>query len=335
MPPTATGTAILFASSAGATAADDGMFAKAIERHLPAPKTSHVTVFKRIQEEIHGVSYGQQTPGYYDSIVGDFFFNGSPSAVTPPPPSKPEPETPVRKESYLNPKDGAVYVPLGPGRSRMGCPGEGAICDQDEFPAHDVEIARSFWIGQTKVTTGAFFKLMGRLPSRPPAPGAAPDQTASRPPSNPNMPVGYATYADATGYCSAIGGRLPTEAEWEYAMRAGDTGSQPEPLGDYAWYRDNSGNRTHPVQSKKPNAFGIYDFLGLEWEWVSDYFASYAAGEVRDPHGPVSGSRRVLRGGSIKNGPEHVRYSDRIGVDPATGSQDFGFRCVLTNVPSK
>ena len=120
--------------------------------------------------------------------------------------------------------------------------------------------------------------------------------------------------------------RLPTEAEWEYAARAGTSGDRySEDLDAIAWYEDNSGDRTHPVGQKAPNAWGLYDMLGNVWEWVEDRFGDYRGGSVKDPRGPKKGTTRVVRGGSWFLSARYYRASMRTNRFP--GSADFlGFR---------
>jgi formylglycine-generating enzyme required for sulfatase activity len=121
--------------------------------------------------------------------------------------------------------------------------------------------------------------------------------------------------------------RLPTEAEWEYAVRAkyhfGDNESQ---LSDYAWYNSNSGNETKPVGQKKPNAFGLYDMHGNVWEWCQDWYGSYASGNQTDPQGPTSGSIRVIRGGSWINTATDTRAANRGNSNPGLRINYIGFR---------
>ena len=120
--------------------------------------------------------------------------------------------------------------------------------------------------------------------------------------------------------------RLPTEAEWEYACRAGTTGARYGKLGEVAWYEDNSDGETHRVGTKAPNAWGLYDMLGNVWEWCQDWHGSYPSGPVTDPTGPSAGSDRVDRGGSWGNGARNVRAAIRLYFLPGHRGGSVGFR---------
>ena len=132
---------------------------------------------------------------------------------------------------------------------------------------------------------------------------------------------------EAQAYCQAVGGRLPTEAEWEYAARAGSVQSRYGDIDRIAWYAGNSGIRTHEVAQKQPNAFGLYDVLGNVWEWTADWYGGYTPGSAVDPAGPVSGQYRALRGGSWFVVPGFARVSVRIRVGPGDRSDVIGLRC--------
>jgi len=130
--------------------------------------------------------------------------------------------------------------------------------------------------------------------------------------------------------------RLPTEAEWEYACRAGTTtdysyGNDPAQLGDYAWFLDNANFMTHPVGQKLANPWGLYDMHGNVWEWCSDWMGAYDAAPATDPTGPSSGTQRVLRGGSWFNFAINARCSYRVGLEPNSLNPNIGLRLVLEN----
>ena len=125
---------------------------------------------------------------------------------------------------------------------------------------------------------------------------------------------------------SCPGFRLPTEAEWEYACRAGTTGARYGNLDDVAWYSSNSGSTTHPVRRKQPNAWGLYDTLGNVFEWCWDWWDTYPSGVVTDPVGPGSGSYRVGRGGSWSGGAQFARAAYRGRWTPGRRFVNLGFR---------
>jgi formylglycine-generating enzyme required for sulfatase activity len=139
--------------------------------------------------------------------------------------------------------------------------------------------------------------------------------------------------------------RLPTEAEWEYACRAGTTGEHAGKLDEMAWYYNNAGdqtlsgewtaeklktnnNRTHQVGTKKPNAWGLYDMHGNVWEWVQDWFGKYPEGAVTDPTGGISGSHRIFRGGSLGFPAGDIRSAKRGYLTPTERNANVGFRLV-------
>ena len=125
--------------------------------------------------------------------------------------------------------------------------------------------------------------------------------------------------------------RLPTEAEWEYAARAGTSGDRySEDLDAIMWYSANSRKRSHPVGEKAPNAWGLHDMLGNVWEWVEDWYGGYPGGSVTDPRGPVSGSKRVVRGGSWSGVAGVCRASYRVRRSPGDRGRDLGFRLLRT-----
>ncbi len=201
--------------------------------------------------------------------------------------------------------------------------------DSDERPVHRVRITRPFYLGTTEVTQAQYEQVMGENPGYFTG--------------DPRRPVEQASWDDAQEFCRRLSQkegkeyRLPTEAEWEYACRAGTTtrfsfGDDEARLGDYAWYDDNSGNSTHPVGQKRPNPWGLYDMHGNVWEWCADRYAEdyYAESPPDDPVGPSSGLVRVLRGGSWNYGPNYARSADRSRYTPVLRFANDGFRAART-----
>jgi serine/threonine-protein kinase len=213
----------------------------------------------------------------------------------------------------VNPKDGLRYVWIPPGTFTMGCSAADSECYANEKPAHKVTITKGFWLGQTEVTQAAYQRVVGTNPSY--FKGAS-------------LPVEEVGWDEAQAYCQAVGGRLPTEAEWENAARAGSGWSRYGDIEHIAWYSSNIGGHTQEVAQKEANAWGLYDMLGNVWEWTADWYGEYARDSAVDPAGPTSGQSRALRGGSWKNDPRNVRVSGRTGYGPSYRSGGIGLRCV-------
>jgi formylglycine-generating enzyme required for sulfatase activity len=177
-------------------------------------------------------------------------------------------------------------------------------------------ISKGFWMGQTEVTQAAYQRVMRRNPSL--FKGA-------------KLPVENVPWDEARSYCQEADMRLPTEAEWEYAARAGSTGARSGDRDAVTWHNGNAQGKTHEVAGKQPNPWGLYDMFGNVWEWVADWYADYAPGNATDPQGPSSGTSRSVRGGSWfgKDGSvgRVARLSYRYGLGPAVRSNDVGVRC--------
>jgi formylglycine-generating enzyme required for sulfatase activity len=147
-----------------------------------------------------------------------------------------------------------------------------------------------------------------------------------------DRPVIYVSWNDANDFCKWLSAKigeyvhLPTEAQWEYACRAGTTGDRYGKLDEIAWYKDNSDGKTHPVAQKKPNAFGFYDMLGNAGEWCNDFYGKYPKKAVVNPTGPKDGTLRVLRGGSWFSFGRDCRSANRLRNDPAYRYFNTGFR---------
>jgi len=193
-----------------------------------------------------------------------------------------------------------------------------------EQPVHTVRISKSFWLGKTEVTQGLWQAVMGSNPS-----GFKKGDT---------YPVEMVSWDDCQSFITKlnqmVGGnnfRLPTEAEWEYACRAGTTGDRYGDLDAIAWYSSNSGNTTHPVGQKQVNGWGLFDTLGNVYEWCQDWYGTYSSGYQTDPTGPASGAYRMLRGGSWLFYANFVRSAHRDIHRPGWRSDNIGFRLARTN----
>jgi formylglycine-generating enzyme required for sulfatase activity len=214
-------------------------------------------------------------------------------------------------QRWVNPADGLGYVWTPPGVLGMGAPEGDAEAAGHERPRHVVDITHGFWIAETPVTQAAWERVMGSKPSAYPGP---------------DRPVEQVSWEEAAAYCAKVGGRLPTEAEWEYAARAGSLEPRYGTLDAIAWYGANSGGQTAQVRRKEPNAWGLCDTLGNVWEWVEDWYGPYARGRQKDPRGPAAGVFRALRGGSWYAPADQVRVSSRHFIVPGFRSNDVGFR---------
>jgi formylglycine-generating enzyme required for sulfatase activity len=234
------------------------------------------------------------------------------------------------------------------GTYTLGCTaGQGGDCSDDEKPARKVTLSRSVYMGETEVTQGLYQRLMGSNPSYFSACGS-------------NCPVDHVSWYDvvklanklsaAEGLesCYVINGesvswakgpaclgyRLPTEAEWEVSARGGGDAKYAggNELSAVGWFDSNSGSQTHPVGQKQANAYDLHDMSGNVWEWVWDWYdnSAYAAGAVRDPLGPASGSYRVLRGGSWINVPQRARVAYRNYDTPGFRNYALGVRLLRT-----
>ena len=216
-----------------------------------------------------------------------------------------------------------------PGTFQMGC-STGSIqyaCDPPELPVHQVTLTNAFYMGRYEVTQAQWQAKMGSNPS------SFTSASAQVPAAQvPNRPVEQVSWNTIRGYLGATGMRLPTEAEWEYACRAGTNtpfynGSTDDgTVGALAWHSQTSGNQTRPVGGKAANALGLHDMLGNVWEWVEDWYGSYSPTPQTDPTGPASASNRVLRGGAWNNITIFVRSSFRGNDTPGIADRSFGFR---------
>ena len=237
---------------------------------------------------------------------------------------------------FSNPTS-VVKIPAG--TFTMGCTSEQGIdCNDIEKPAHQVTISKDFYLMENEVTQALYERVMGENPSR--FKGA-------------NRPVEHVSWYDAVKFCNKLsqmegldqcytingsdvswsnkscnGWRLPTEAEWEYAARGGQSYKYAgnNNVDEVAWYGGNSGDETHPVGQKKPNGFGLYDMSGNVAEWVWDWNGEYSSQSGTDLVGPSSGTYRVFRGGGWDSSAGNTRVSHRYWIRPGYVIFGNGFR---------
>jgi len=197
-----------------------------------------------------------------------------------------------------------------------------AVHHQDDEMLHKVTLTKDYWISKCQITKAQYKTVIGSNPS---------DSAIGD-----NYPVNMVDWNEAVAFCNAVGGRLPTEAEWEFAARGGKLSkgyiySGSNDLNAVAWYIANSGGTTHPVGQKAPNELGIYDMSGNVWEWCSDWYGEtyYNSGSQTDPTGPGSGSYRVFRGGSWDFDALSCRVADRYCYLPSFRDGSLGFRVVF------
>jgi formylglycine-generating enzyme required for sulfatase activity len=215
-------------------------------------------------------------------------------------------------DSKVNPMDGLTYVWIPPGNFTKGCSPGDKQCFPDESPSRKIVLTKGFWLSRTEVPQSAFEHIMEYNPSVF---------------QGSDLPVEYVSWVEADEYCTAIGGRLPTDAEWEYAARAGSSGSRYGNLDEIAWYYGNSHFSTHPVGTKKPNAFGLYDMLGNVVEWTHTFYWVQRNQENINPTGPSYAEYKELRGGGWWDDAKLVRVSYRRHFETTDIDYNIGFRC--------
>ncbi len=259
-----------------------------------------------------------------------------------------------------NTRDGLKYVWVPAGTYMMGCSAGDNDCLDDEKPAHSVTISSGFWMGQTEITAGAFKHFVAETGHAMPKEPTFGDRSLNPGMNDNSMPMVGLSWATAQAFCTWAGGRLPTEAEWEYAARAGSNGPRYGDVEDISWGADNSGkshldstalwtndqktyfdkladngNGLHDVMMKRPNAWGFFDILGNASEWVQDWYDEnyYKTSPNTDPGGPANGEKRVLRSWNWFSSPFSIRSSHRGPTDPTSEGNACGARCVMANLP--
>ena len=289
----------------------------------------------------------RQSVGRWAAVLAAALFLGAPGCSSEP--GAPAPVQKAKAPAAATPADGAVpawakvsqwqidearkagvpaakELDLGGGVTmKLALIPAGKFMMGEEKNQHEVTISKPFYMGVTEVTQAQYEAVMGTNPSH--FKGAT-------------NPVDKVSWNDAAQFCKKLSEEtrravcLPTEAEWEYACRAGTKtrfsfGDEDSILGDYAWYDSNSSSMTHPVGQKRPNAWGLFDMHGNVWEWCADWYGDYPKGAATDPQGPASAPDRVLRGGGWGDGPQGCRSADRCRIGPGYRVSSIGFRVAV------
>jgi formylglycine-generating enzyme required for sulfatase activity len=220
---------------------------------------------------------------------------------------------------------------LNPGAFTMGSPSDEEFRNKAEGPQTHVTLTKGFWLAKTELTQAQYESITGQNPSTFKNIG-------------PDAPVENVSWIDAMAYCEKLNQRergagrlpegysytLPTEAQWEYACRAGTATAYTSDPGATAWYDNNSTQTTHPVAQKRPNRWGFHDITGNIIEWCYDWYGNYPGGSVTDPTGPRHGYYRIARGGSWRTEERTCRSAARSGGSAARLDYTIGFRLALS-----
>jgi formylglycine-generating enzyme required for sulfatase activity len=303
-------------NSASDVGEDSGPYAQALASELIRPRQDHLTLFQNVKERVISATGGTQWPWESNGLLR-FYFVDKPLAQR-------ETSASVSPPLELPTRIGIQFVRIPAGEFQMGS-NKGAA---DERPVHRVRISAPFYLGKYEVTQAQWEAVMGTNPSHFTG--------------NPNRPVTNVSWEDVQEFIKRLNQqegwevcRLPTEAQWEYAARAGTTTERYGDVGAIAWYGENSGKETHAVGQKRPNAWGLYDMLGNMVEWCLDGRRDYTADAVIDPMGRTdAGAERAVRGACWSASARCVRAADRFWFYPVVRDDHLGFRCTSSG-PSK
>lgn len=356
------GTFITYSTSPGKTASDgkarNSPYTSALLQAIREPGLPIEQVFKKVRQRLTHETGGKQIPWELSSLQGDFYFSRGPISslvdaedskdvsvtkpvvVKKPTTTEPTPLVvqkaadvamgplpsmpPTDGKTFISSTLGAKFTLIPAGTFTMGSPSteEGRYAGEIQ---HRVTISRSFYMQTTEVTQGQWRQVMGSNPSHFISCGD-------------DCPVENISWNDVQEFIRKLNSRegkgkyrLPTEAEWEYAVRAGSEDARYGDIDSIAWYYRNANQKTHSVGQKRPNAWGLYDMLGNVKEWCQDWYGYYTANSVTDPEGPSSGSNRVVRGGAFDDSASSARAATRNDYIPDRGGYvTVGFRLLRT-----
>ncbi|HXP83254.1 MAG TPA: SUMF1/EgtB/PvdO family nonheme iron enzyme [Bryobacteraceae bacterium] len=303
-----------------------GLYTEEVAAQIDKPGLLALDVFQQASTNVTRQTGLRQNPFVNSTLISEFYFHAPLPQPPPPPPAPPS--------IISNRRDREEYVYIPPGKFKMGCVPADTRCEPGEKPQHEVTISKGFYLGRTEVEVRAYQRFVDAKKLKMPS---APLEYHGWK-TNTNFPMVMVKWEQARDYCAWAGGRLPTEAEWEYAARGGAS-EEVYPLNDEnsrdkANFYGKGGNDTFegvaPVRSFDANPYNLFDMAGNVWEWVEDWYDPkyYAQSPDTDPRGPDMGKEHVARGGSFDSDPkQHLRLSFR---RPQGMAQfNVGFRCIL------
>lgn len=356
---------VSYATSPDSVAADgegrNGVYTKNLLRYMQTPGLSVEDMFKQVRVSVLQETGQQQRPWELSSLTRSFSFAGGtgappssspvlfeprpqvpekapvvaanpPQFAPPPPPQRPPAQSAPVSSSAKAGKTlvnslNMEFVLIPPGEFTMGA--EGTI----GIPPHRVVISRPFYMGKHEVTQGQWVAIMGTNPSNFKK-GQKISSLGKEVELDPDRPVDSVSWNEAQTFIQKLNAqeghttyRLPTEAEWEYAARAGASSSAGSgALEQHAWCAANAKGTTHPVGRLQPNNWGLHDMAGNVWEWVGDWWAAYKSDSLTDPTGPPSGVLKVFRGGAWNQPPTACQPAHRYYDAPTFKFPSVGFR---------
>ena len=337
---------IVYSAAAGQEAAD-GLFTPVLTKLITQKNKKIETVLKEVRNEVFKQTGGKQKPGEYTELMGDVYLAGFDASA----PVQQAAYTPPIRQENRNDTNDRIYRVNGVSFTMKPIAAvQGAVLgdnSQSNNQEHSVSLS-AYYIGQTEVTQELWKAVMGSNPSR------FTDSVKN--------PVEQVSWYDCIEFCNELtaeimgeehcvytirgssvtadfsqkGFRLPTEAEWEYAAMGGRSHTyagtnNDASLKDYAWYKSNSGDKTHEVGTKQANKYGLYDMSGNVWEWCWDcYSSSTPSGGQSDPKGAASGKGRVVRGGCWGNDANYVARAYRGFFKPVESYGSLGLRVAMS-----